>query len=162
MIIIIAITTKRRWTDPQFFMFGCSHRGLSSEGSGEWYAKYLCSTDVIIWFLYRSTECFDFSSWRQIAKRTNTHCIFVVRSSKDSSRLGLDFSAQLNSSIFLISLCFSAWLPSTSVKDRHKGAFQTGWPTCRIQSMALDSAPWLSFWPRRTETYPKLSIIPPN
>lgn len=132
-------------------MPGCNHRGLSSEGSGGWYANYLCSTDVIIWFLYWSIESFDFSSWRQIAKHIDTHCIFVVRSSKDSSRLVWLFSSQLNSSIFVISLCFSVWFLSTSAKDRCKDDFQTGWPTCSMQAMALDRAPRLSFTPLREE-----------
>lgn len=125
-------------------MPGCSHRGSSSEGSGGWYGKYLCSTDVIIWFLYWSTESFDFSSWRQIAKHIDTHCIFVVRSSKDSCRLVWLFSSQLNSSTFVISLCFSTWLPSRAVKDRCKDDFQTGWPTCSMQGMALYRAPQVS------------------
>lgn len=72
-------------------MPGRSHRGLRSEEFGEWYAKYLCSTDVITWFLYWSTDCFDFSDLSLAAKHSNTHYIFVVRSSKDSSKLGLFF-----------------------------------------------------------------------
>lgn len=160
--MMIAKTTKTMaW--PTVFMPGCSHRGSSSEESGGWYAKYLCSTDVIIWFQYWSTESFDFSSRRQITKHIDTHCIFVVRSSKDSSRLVWLFSSQLNSSIFVISLCFSTWLPSRSVKDRCKDDFQTGWPTCSMQAMSLDRAPQLSFIPLWEEqTYPKLSIIPQN
>lgn len=126
-------------------MPGCSHRGSSSEGSGGWYGKYLCSTDVIIWFLYWSTESFDFSSWRQITKHTDTDCIFVVKSSKDSCRLVWLFSSQLNSSSFVISLCFSTWLPSRSVEDRCKDDSQPGWLTCSMQAMALDRAPQVRF-----------------